>query len=91
MTLLAEDLLWLLLDDVSGHPLPDKISLSRVLAGAVLIDLTRSQTTTALARVTGPGEAVRPGRLELLDDRAGADPVLARAAVLLRRRAEDRR
>lgn len=38
--LIAEDLLWLLLDDVTGKPLVDDITLASVLAGAVLVELT---------------------------------------------------
>jgi hypothetical protein len=62
MTLLAEDLLWLLLDDHTGEPLVDKQSLSHALAGALLIDLAAPQHFPALVRVSGPGEPIRRGR-----------------------------
>ncbi|WP_040840406.1 GOLPH3/VPS74 family protein [Nocardia brevicatena] len=53
MNSLAEDLLWLLLDDQSGQPLVDRISMSRVLAGAVLLEMT----------LTTPGSPMPPLRL----------------------------
>ncbi|WP_051182823.1 GOLPH3/VPS74 family protein [Nocardia vinacea] len=90
MTLLAEDLLWLLLDDDTGEPLVDKQCLSHALAGALLIDLAAPDRFSALARVTGPGDPMRPGRLLVLDERESgtwqADPVLVRAVELLRQR-----
>ena len=90
MTLLAEDLLWLLLDDDTGEPLVDKQRLARALAGALLIDLAAPDRLPPVARVTGPGEPIRRGRLVVPeDDKPGsrrADPVLAHSVELLRQR-----
>jgi hypothetical protein len=84
MTLLAGDLLWLLLDDETGEPLVDKQSLSHALAGALLVDLV---APNRFARVTGPGDTVRAGRLVLLEPvPPRADPLLAHAVELLRHR-----
>ncbi|MET8878174.1 GPP34 family phosphoprotein [Nocardia sp. NPDC004604] len=90
MTLLAEDLLWLLLDDHTGEPLVDKHCLSHALAGALLIDLAAPDRFPALIQVTGPGEPMHPGRLFVLDEsehaRWQADPLLVHAVELLRQR-----
>lgn len=70
--LIAEDLLLLLTDDATGKSLVDGTRLDLVLAGAVLLELT------ALERVdvSGPGEAVRPGRMVVRDPAPTGDLVL---------------
>ncbi|MFC9788821.1 GPP34 family phosphoprotein [Rhodococcus sp. NPDC127528] len=80
MTLLAEDLLLLLLDDETGKPVVDGAALPRVLAGAVLLDL-------ALDGVVEPADGtgdVKKGRLVLRNRTAPLDPILAHAAAQLR-------
>ncbi|MFF0818581.1 GPP34 family phosphoprotein [Rhodococcus sp. NPDC003318] len=80
MTLLAEDLLLLLLDDETGKPVVDGSSVPRVLAGAVLLDL-------ALDGVVEPADgsgAVKKGRLVLRDRTPPLDPILAHAVAQLR-------
>jgi len=52
MTLIAEDLLLLLLDDESGKPSADSTKLPRVLAGALVVELAMSGSL----RITGPDE-----------------------------------
>ncbi|MGO4649720.1 GPP34 family phosphoprotein [Nocardia sp. 2YAB30] len=90
MTLLAEDLLWLLLDDQTGHPLVDHISMSCVLSGAVLLNLTR--TTSGSPRpplqLTHRGQTPKPSHLTLTATLTTADhdEVSAIVADLLRRR-----
>jgi Golgi phosphoprotein 3 (GPP34) len=46
MTLLAEDVLLLLLDDASGKPIVDGTKLDRVLAGALLLELALAGRVT---------------------------------------------
>lgn len=75
MTLLAEDLLLVLLDDESGKAIVDGSALPRVLAGAVLLELALSGTVTPDA----DGTVARKGRLVVRPDPAPADPVLADA------------
>ncbi|KQU61014.1 hypothetical protein ASG84_00190 [Rhodococcus sp. Leaf278] len=55
MTLIAEDLLLLLLDDDTGKPLADSTKLPRVLAGALVVELALSGSL----RITGPDEQVK--------------------------------
>lgn len=73
MTLIAEDLLLLLLDDDSGKPLADSTKLPRVLAGALVVELAMGGSL----RITGPGEQTKKDHVLV----AGAPP----ADVLLRR------
>jgi hypothetical protein len=80
MTLLAEDLLLLLLDDDTGKPLVDGVVLPRVLAGAVLLDLTLDGVVEPS---DGTGE-VKKGRLLLRERTAPLDPILAHATSQLR-------
>ncbi|WP_072810648.1 GOLPH3/VPS74 family protein [Rhodococcus zopfii] len=75
MTLLAEDLLLVLLDDESGKAIVDGSQLPRVLAGAVLLELALAGTVTPALE----GAVVRKGRLVVRPDPAPADPVLADA------------
>ncbi|MFG1783509.1 GPP34 family phosphoprotein [Rhodococcus oryzae] len=80
MTLLAEDLLLLLLDDESGKPLIDGTALPRALAGAVLLELALG----GLVRPAGEGEEVKKGRLVLSEDAPPEDPILAGAVARIR-------
>lgn len=80
MTLLAEDLLLLLLDDETGKPLVEGYTLPRVLAGAVLLDLTLDGVVEPS---DGTGE-VKKGRLVLRNRTAPLDPILAHAVAQLR-------
>ncbi|MFC7448156.1 GOLPH3/VPS74 family protein [Rhodococcus daqingensis] len=80
MTLLAEDLLLLLLDDESGKPLVDGTALPRALAGAVLLELALG----GVVRPAGDGEEVKKGRLVLTDAAPPEDPILARAVARIR-------
>ena len=66
MTLIAEDLLLLLLDDDSGKPSADSTKLPRVLAGALVVELAMNGSL----RVTGPGEQVDKDRVVV----AGSKP-----------------
>ncbi|WP_370181126.1 GPP34 family phosphoprotein [Rhodococcus wratislaviensis] len=75
MTLLAEDLLLLLLDDASGKPVVDGTRMPRVLAGAVLLELALGDVVTP----AGPGEDVKKGRLVVRDGARPQDPLLVRA------------
>ncbi|MFD1810744.1 GOLPH3/VPS74 family protein [Rhodococcus gannanensis] len=80
MTLLAEDLLLLLLDDETGKPLVDGSALPRALAGAVLLDLSLD----AVVEPADGSGAVKKGRLVLRDRTAPLDPILAHAVAQLR-------
>lgn len=73
--LLAEDLLLLLTDDVSGKTLVDTSKLDLALAGAVVLDLAERERVD----VAGPGESVKEGRLAVRDMSATGDPVLDEA------------
>ena len=79
MTLLAEDLLLLLLDDASGKPVVDGTRLPRVLAGAVLLELALGDVVTPAE----PGEDVKKGRLVVRDGAWPQDPLLAEAVDLI--------
>lgn len=74
-SLIAEDLLLLLLDDESGDPLVDGTRLPRVLAGAVLLELALDGYVTPADQ----DEDVKRGRLAVRRAEAPADPILARA------------
>ncbi|MFD0487682.1 GPP34 family phosphoprotein [Saccharopolyspora spinosporotrichia] len=70
---LAEDFMLLVLDDESGRPVIDSVSLDHALAGAVLLELVNS------GRVSPAGaddEDVKEGRLLVRDDSATGDAVL---------------
>jgi hypothetical protein len=70
--ILAEDLLLLLLNDMSGKALTDKTRLDLALAGAVLLDLT----TLGRVDVAADGEQVKAGRLVVRDVSTTGDDVL---------------
>lgn len=80
MTLIAEDLLLLLLDDESGTPLVDGTKLPRVLAGAVLLELALDGYVTPAEA----GEDVKKGRLAVRLDGTPDDPILARTLDVIR-------
>jgi hypothetical protein len=75
MTLIAEDLLLLLLDDGSGKPVVDSTKLPRVLAGAVVLELAMDGTVF----VAGDNESTKKGRLAVTPGRIPSDQLLARA------------
>jgi hypothetical protein len=70
--ILAEDVLLLLLNDVSGKAVVDKTRLDLALAGAVLLDLA----TLGRVDVAVAGEQVKPGRLVVRDGSPTDDDVL---------------
>ncbi|NKR64365.1 GPP34 family phosphoprotein [Rhodococcus hoagii] len=74
-SLIAEDLLLLLLDDESGDTLVDGTRLPRVLAGAVLLELALDGYVTPADQ----GEDVKRGRLAVRRVEAPADPILGHA------------
>ncbi|MBY6414249.1 GPP34 family phosphoprotein [Rhodococcus sp. BP-252] len=74
MTLIAEDVFVLLVDDVSGRPIVDSTKFPRVLAGAVVLELAMS----GAVRLTGKGEQVKDGRL-VVSGPPPQDELLARA------------
>jgi hypothetical protein len=76
MTLIAEDVLLLLLDDGSGKPIVDSTKLPRVLAGGLVLELAMS----GVIRVSGDGEPVKKGRLVATDAPPPQDPLLYRVA-----------
>ncbi|WP_430331148.1 GOLPH3/VPS74 family protein [Rhodococcus sp. ACT016] len=79
-SLIAEDLLLLLLDDESGGSIVDGTRLPRVLAGAVLLELALDGYVTPAE----PGEDVKKGRLAVRLDGAPDDPILARTLAVIR-------
>ncbi len=79
---IAEDLFLLLLDNADAQPGLDRSRRSRVLAGAVLLDLAY----LCRVRPTVNGEPVPPGRLVALAGPMPLDPVLDPAFELLARR-----
>lgn len=86
MSLIAEDLLLLLLDDKTGRPLVDGTKLSRVLAGAVLLELA----LPGAVRVAEKSGQVRTGRL--IAEKAAVpvdlltDPIVMSALDLIERK-----
>ena len=80
MTLIAEDLLLLLIDDVSGRLMLDRTRLDRVLAGAVLIELALGGRISPAT----PGESARAGTLVVRPAGPTGDAVLDAALTRLR-------
>ena len=78
MTLIAEDLLLLLLDDDSGKPSADSTKLPRVLAGALVVELALGGSL----RITGPGEQVKKDHVVVAGE-PPADPLLRRVFDLV--------
>lgn len=73
--LICEDLLLLLTDDATGKVVTDGTATPLVLAGGVLVELAMS----GRVRVAGPGEAVRQGRVVVVDASPTGDDVLDEA------------
>ncbi|OZD58056.1 GOLPH3/VPS74 family protein [Rhodococcus sp. 06-1460-1B] len=78
MTLIAEDLLLLLLDDESGKPSADSTKLPRVLAGALVVELALGGSL----RITCPGEQTKKDHVVVAGD-PPADPLLRRVFDLV--------
>ncbi|MDV8024424.1 GOLPH3/VPS74 family protein [Rhodococcus sp. IEGM 1330] len=78
MTLIAEDLLLLLLDDDSGKPLADSTKLPRVLAGALVVELAMSGSL----RITGPDEQMKKDHVVVAGSTPG-DELLRRVFDLV--------
>ncbi|MCZ4521423.1 GPP34 family phosphoprotein [Rhodococcus ruber] len=64
MTLIAEDLLLLLLDDETGKPSADSTKLPRVLAGALVVELAMSGSL----RITGADEQLKKDHVVVAGD-----------------------
>ena len=79
---IAEDLFLLLLDNAESQPGLDRSRRSRVLSGAVLLDLA----LLCRIRPTVNGEPVEPGRLVALAGPMPLDPIMDPAFELLARR-----
>ena len=79
VTLIAEDLLLLLIDDATGKLVLDRTRLERALAGAVLVELAMAERL-APAPQTGP---VKAGRIVVLDRRPTGDGLLDEALARL--------
>jgi hypothetical protein len=79
MTLTAEDLLLLLLDDESGKPVVDDTRLSRVLAGALLVELALDERISPATE----GNATKGGRLVVRNSQPSGDQLLDRAVSTL--------
>lgn len=79
MTLIAEDLLLLLLNDETGKALVDSTSLDRVLAGGLLVELSLTGQIAPAAE----GEAVKKGRLVVRDAAPTSDELLDRTLTRL--------
>jgi hypothetical protein len=75
--LIAEDVLLLLVDDVTGRFLVDSTKLDNVLAGAVLVELA------TIERLGFPpeGSGVKRGRMVVVDPTQPGDPVLDSSLV----------
>ena len=78
MTLIAEDVFLLLVDDNSGKPIVDSTKFPRVLAGGVVLELAMNGSV----RITVKGEQVKDGRL-VVSGPPPPDPLLARAHALI--------
>lgn len=74
MTLIAEDVFLLLVDDVTGKPVVDGTKFPRVLAGGLILELAMNGSV----RITAKGEPVKDGRLVAAGP-PPPDPLLARA------------
>ncbi|WP_072804005.1 GOLPH3/VPS74 family protein [Rhodococcoides yunnanense] len=73
MTLIAEDVFLLLLDDATGKPVVDSTKFPRVLAGALVLELAMIGSV----RITAAGEQVKDGRVVVAGP-PPPDPLLAR-------------
>lgn len=79
VTLLAEDVLLLLIDDATGKVLLDRTRLDRVLAGAVLVELAFAERVAPAP----PGGPVKAGRIVVLDRRPLGNGILDEALARL--------
>jgi hypothetical protein len=79
---IAEDMFLLLLDNADAQPGLDRTRRSRVLSGAVLLDLA----LLCRVRPSMNGEAVAPGRLVALAGPLPLDPIMDPAFDLLAQR-----
>jgi hypothetical protein len=79
MTLLAEDLLLLLVDDDTGKVVLDRTRLERALAGAVLVELALAGRLAPAP----PGGSVTEGRIVVLDRRPTGNGLLDEALARL--------
>ncbi|KZE99912.1 hypothetical protein A2J03_11100 [Rhodococcus sp. EPR-157] len=78
MTLIAEDVFLLLVDDSSGKPIVDSTKFPRVLAGGLVLELAMNGSV----RITVKGEQVKDGRL-VVSGPPPPDPLLGRAHALI--------
>lgn len=79
MARIAEDLLLLLLDNSAAQPQLDRSRLTRVLAAAVILDLSYD----CRVRPALPTEPVEPGRLLALEGSVPLDPAVRPTLALL--------
>ena len=79
MARIAEDLLLLLLDNSAAQPQLDRSRLTRVLAAAVILDLSYD----CRVRPALPTEPVEPGRLLALEGPVPLDPAVRPTLALL--------
>lgn len=82
MARIAEDLLLLLLDNSSAQPQLDRSRLTRLLAAAVILDLSYD----CRVRPALPTEPVEPGRLLALEGPVPLDPAVRPTLALLAQR-----
>ena len=82
MARIAEDLLLLLLDNSSAQPQLDRSRLTRVLAAAVILDLSYD----CRVRPALPTEPVEPGRLLALEGPVPLNPAVRPTLALLAQR-----
>lgn len=80
--LIAEDLLLLLTDDVTGRPQADSVKLPHALAGAVLLELAMAGKVD----VAGDSARVKAGRLVVTDASPTGDEILDEALATIRER-----
>jgi hypothetical protein len=79
MTLIAEDLLLLLLDDESGKAVLDDTRLSRVLAGALLVELALDERISPATEGNATkGNATKGGRVVVRNSQPSGDQLLDR-------------
>lgn len=79
VTLIVEDLLLLLIDDATGKAVLDRTRLERVLAGAVLVELSTAERIAPAP----PGGPVKAGRIVVRDSSPLGDGILDEALARL--------
>lgn len=77
--LIVEDIALLLTDDATGRGLVDSSRLDLALAGGLLLDMIGA----GVARISGPGDEVRAGRVVLTGSATSGDPLLDGGVSLL--------